>query len=137
MLQHSAARAEGASNKDIVTDFYNTVFRDHQVEAGFAKYVGERYTQHNPLVPDGAASAIGFFVPFFKANPNARSEIKRVAADGDLVWLHVHARQDVTDPNDRGRAIVDIFRVENGKVVEHWDVIQPVPAQAANPNGMF
>lgn len=137
LLRQPAAQAEGPSNKEIVTSFYEAVFRDHRVEEGFAKYVGDRYVQHNPLVPDGAAAAIGFFVPFFAANPHARNEIKRVAADGDLVWLHVHSRQNVNDPNDRGRAIVDIFRVEDGKIVEHWDVIQPVPAQAANPNTMF
>ena len=123
-----------ARNKQIVTSFYNMVFRDHRVAEGFATYVGERYTQHNPLVPDGSAAAIGFFVPYFAANPEAKSEIKRVIAEGDLVVLHVHARQRA---GDLGRAIVDIFRVEAGKIVEHWDVIQPVPAQAANTNTMF
>ncbi len=66
--------------------------------------------------------------------PNARNEIKRVIAEGDLVVLHVHS---VVIPNSPGRMIVDIFRVEDGKVVEHWDVIQPVPEKAANSNGMF
>jgi predicted SnoaL-like aldol condensation-catalyzing enzyme len=128
------AGSDLARNKEIVTTFYNTVFRDHRVEEGFAKYVGDRYTQHNPLVPDGSAAAISFFVPHFAANPDAKSEIKRVIAEGDLVVLHVHARQKA---DDLGRAIVDIFRVADGKIVEHWDVIQPVPAQAANANTMF
>lgn len=134
MLVRPVAQAESAGNKEIVVAFYNTVFNEHRVEEGFAKYVGDRYSQHNPLVPDGAAPAINFFVPYFRANPGARSETKRVAADGDLVWLHVHSRQR---PEDLGRAIVDIFRVENGKIVEHWDVIQTVPATSANANTMF
>ena len=134
ILGAGAVEDDLARNKEIVTSFYNMVFRDHQVADGFAKYVGDRYTQHNPLVPDGSAAAIGFFVPYFAANPEAKSEIKRVIAEGDLVVLHVHARQRADDP---GRAIVDIFRVESGKIVEHWDVIQAVPAQAANSNTMF
>jgi len=132
--QPSAAANQLERNKQIVTSFYNMVFRDHQVVEGFTTYVGDRYTQHNPAVPDGSAPAIGFFVPYFASNPEAKSEIKRVIAEGDLVVLHVHARQKATD---LGRAIVDIFRVEAGKIVEHWDVIQAVPAQAANPNTMF
>ena len=66
--------------------------------------------------------------------PNQRGEIKRVIAEGDLVVLHVHSTRGDDAP---GRAIIDIFRIENGKVVEHWDVIQDIPAQAANTNGMF
>ena len=66
--------------------------------------------------------------------PNRSSEIKRVMAEGDLVVLHVHSKPS---PEDRGSAIIDIFRVENGKIVEHWDVIQPIPEKAANTNTMF
>jgi predicted SnoaL-like aldol condensation-catalyzing enzyme len=60
--------------------------------------------------------------------------IKRVLVDGDMVILHVHA---IREPGERGVAIVDIFRLENGKIVEHWDVVQPIPEKAANSNGMF
>jgi len=72
--------------------------------------------------------------PYFTKNPTARSEIKRAVAEGDLVFLHVHAKSSETD---RGMAVVDIFRVENGKVVEHWDVVQPIPEKANNSNTMF
>ena len=75
------------------------------------------------------------FLAFLKDKfPNNRSEIKRIFADGDYVIVHVHA---VREPGTRGNAIIDIFRLENGKVVEHWDVVQPIPEKAANNNGMF
>jgi len=66
--------------------------------------------------------------------PNSHNEIKRVIAEGDLVVLHVHS---VREPGQRGRAIVDIFKVENGKIVEHWDVVQDIPEKSANDNTMF
>ena len=96
--------------------------------------MGPRYTQHNPNAADGPE---GFkrFIEFLREKfPNAHSEIKKVFADGDYVILHVHAGRE---PGTRGNAIVDIFKLENGKIVEHWDVIQPIPEQAANNNGMF
>jgi predicted SnoaL-like aldol condensation-catalyzing enzyme len=123
-----------ATNKKIVTSFYNLAFRDHKLEEAFARYGGDKYIQHNPLVPDGKEAVIKFFSGYFKLHPTAKNEIKRVIAEGDLVVLHVLSK---SEPTDRGRAIVDIFRVEKGKVVEHWDVIQAVPDKAANNNTMF
>ena len=123
-----------AKNKEMVIAFYNMIFQDHKVREAVDQYVGDRYIQHNPLVPDGTRVLIEFLEPYFAKNPTARSEIKRAVAEGDLVFLHVHARSSETD---RGMAVVDIFRVENGKVVEHWDVVQPIPEKAANENTMF
>src|ERR671929_74104 len=98
------------------------------------RYFGPKYLQHNPGAPDGIEGFRGF-VNFLKEKfPNSKSEIKRVFAEGDFVILHVHA---VREPGTRGRAIVDIFRLENGKIVEHWDVAQDIPEKAANSNGMF
>jgi predicted SnoaL-like aldol condensation-catalyzing enzyme len=75
------------------------------------------------------------FIGFLKEKlPDSRSEIKRAFADGDYVILHVHS---VREKDTRGRAIVDIFRLENGKIVEHWDVVQEIPEKAANGNGTF
>src|SRR5690606_11025646 len=89
---------------------------------------------HNPTAADGA-EGLRAFIDFLKARyPNQRGEIKRVIAEGDLVVLHVHSTRGDGTP---GRAIVDIFRIENGKVMEHWDVIQDIPAQSATMNGMF
>ena len=120
-------------NKKIVAAFYDAAVNQKDFEKA-SQYLGARYIQHNPLAADGRE---GFksFIAFLKDKfPNNRSEIKRIFADGDYVIVHVHA---VREPGTRGNAIVDIFRLENGKVVEHWDVIQPIPEKAANDNGMF
>jgi predicted SnoaL-like aldol condensation-catalyzing enzyme len=118
----------------MVTAFYKMVFYDHKVPDAFKTHVGASYRQHNPLVPDGIEPSVAFLSKRFETNPQAINEIKRVIADGDLVAVHVHSR---LNDADRGRAIVDIFRVESGKIVEHWDVIQPVPENAQNDNTMF
>jgi predicted SnoaL-like aldol condensation-catalyzing enzyme len=125
--------AQEESNRALVIRFYNTVFNQHDL--GIASTVlAPDYIQHNPHVPSGSPPFISFFTEHFKANPEARSTIVRSAADGDLVFLHVHS---TSNPQDRGNAIVDIFRVDHGKIAEHWDVIQPVPEHAANDNTMF
>jgi predicted SnoaL-like aldol condensation-catalyzing enzyme len=133
-LYTSAHNDTAAKNKAIVTEFYNLIFRDHKPEDAFARYGGPKYVQHNPRVPDGSDAMIKYFVPYFNSHPDARNDIKRAVAEGNLVVLHVHSKQNT---GDRGRAIVDIFRVDNGKVVEHWDVIQEIPDQSANDNGVF
>jgi len=120
------------SNRKLVVEFYDRFFNKHDLEA--ASVVADDYRQHNPQVPDGKKPLISFFSGFFKDNAQSKAEIVRSAADGDLVWLHVHATNGV---DDRGQAIVDIFRVKDGKIVEHWDVIQAVPSEAANKNTMF
>ncbi|WP_049730817.1 nuclear transport factor 2 family protein [Rhizobium ecuadorense] len=120
------------ANRKLVVEFYDRFFNKHDIEA--ASIVADDYRQHNPRVPDGKKSFVSFFTGFFKNNDQSRNEIMRSSADGDLVWLHVHSTNGA---GDRGRAIVDIFRVADGKIVEHWDVIQPVPEEAANKNTMF
>lgn len=120
-------------NKEVVTKFYNDFFNKHDV-AGASSVVAENYIQHNPEVPDGKKPFVSYFSGFFKENPESKAEIVRSAADGDLVWLHVHS---TNGKNDKGESVVDIFRVKDGKIVEHWDVIQKVPAESANKNTMF
>jgi predicted SnoaL-like aldol condensation-catalyzing enzyme len=121
-------------NAATVIAFYELIFQDHRVAEAFDRYAGDVYVQHNPGAADGREAVEAFLVPFFEANPMARSEIRRAIAQGDLVALHVHAKSNPIDP---GRAVVEIFRVQNGAIVEHWDVIQPIPVEAANDNTMF
>ncbi|PDT34596.1 hypothetical protein CO671_20225 [Rhizobium sp. M10] len=120
------------ANRKLVVEFYDRFFNSHDIEA--ASVVVDEYRQHNPEVPDGKKPLVSFFTGFFKDNPQSKAKIVRSSADGDLVWLHVHATNGT---DDRGQAIVDIFRVKDGKIVEHWDVIQAVPKEAANKNTMF
>ena len=120
-------------NKKIIAEFYDAALNQKDFEKA-SKYLGTRYTQHNPVAADGP-EGLKAFLAFLKDKfPNNRSEIKRIFADGDYVIVHVHA---VREPGTRGNAIIDIFKLENGKVVEHWDVVQPIPEKAANTNGMF
>lgn len=121
------------ANRALVLEFYDQFFNRHQVEEA-ATVVAEDYIQHNPHVPDGKAPFTGYFSEYFKENPESRARIVRSATDGDLVYLHVHSTANASDP---GQAVVDIFRVKDGMIVEHWDVIQDVPTETANDNTMF
>ena len=128
-----AGSTQEEANRKAVLAFYETALNQKDVDAALA-YVGDRYTQHNPNAadgPDGFRKFIGFLREKF---PNSHSEIKRSFVDGDYVILHVHA---VREPGTKGNAIVDIFKLENGKIVEHWDVVQPIPEKTTNNNGMF
>jgi predicted SnoaL-like aldol condensation-catalyzing enzyme len=126
-------QARLARNKKIVLAFYEQAINKKDFAAA-SKYMGETYTQHNPTAVDGPAGLKAWLEEFKKAYPDLRAEIKRVIAEGDYVVLHVYG---INGPSPHGTAVVDIFRVEDGKVVEHWDVIQPVPAEASNGNTMF
>ena len=128
-----AFAADLEANKKIVVDFYEKALNQKDFDAA-AKYFGPRYTQHNPGAPDGPEGFKRLVTLLKEKFPNSHNEIKRVIAEGDLVVLHVHS---VREPGQRGRAIVDIFKVENGKIVEHWDVVQDVPEKSANDNTMF
>lgn len=132
---HAVSRTPAeTANARIVTDFYEMAFNQHRPTEAARLYIGDRYIQHNPNVPNGAAAFYGYFEGFFRDHPQSRVTIHRVLADGDLVALHLHSQET---PDDPGRAIVDIFRLENGKIVEHFDVVQQVPTATANGNTMF
>jgi len=127
------AHADPEANKKAVLEFYDKALNQKDFDAA-SKYLGPRYIQHNPGAPDGIEGLKGFIALRKEKFPSAKSEIKRAFAEGDFVILHVHG---VREPGERGVAIVDIFRLENGKIVEHWDVVQPIPEKTANNNGMF
>jgi predicted SnoaL-like aldol condensation-catalyzing enzyme len=129
----AASEAQQEANRKAVLAFYEKGLNQKDPDGALA-YVGDRYVQHNPNVadgPEGFRRVIAFLREKF---PNSHSEIKRSFVDGDYVILHVHA---VREPGARGNAVVDIFKLENGKIVEHWDVVQPIPENPANSNTMF
>ncbi|WP_461335491.1 nuclear transport factor 2 family protein [Bradyrhizobium embrapense] len=129
----ATSEAQQEANRKAVLAFYEEGLNQKDADAALA-YVGNRYVQHNPGAadgPEGFRKFIGFLREKF---PNSHSEIKRSFVDGDYVILHVHA---VREPGTRGNAIIDIFKLEDGKIVEHWDVVQPVPENPANNNTMF
>ena len=121
-------------NKKTVVAFFTRAYNDHEPEDAVAKHVGSRYIQHNPDTPDGAAAFIESTKGWIARFPKVSVEIKRVIAEGDLVVTHDLVRPA---PGDRGLAGIDIFRLEKGKIVEHWDARQPAPEKAANENTMF
>jgi len=118
----------------VVTRFMTQFYVDKKVREAFETWVDPGYIQHNPMAQTGREAAIGFLEPFFTQHPAIHYSILRVIADGNLVAVHSHG---AFAPDDRGIAVVDILRVEGCKVMEHWDVVQPVPEKAANSNGMF
>jgi predicted SnoaL-like aldol condensation-catalyzing enzyme len=120
--------------KRLVLDFFDLAFVQRKAAEAAERYVGEVYIQHDPTARDGPELFVEFIGQFQAMAPDKTFDIKRVIADGDLVALHYHLKMT---PEDLGRAVVDIFRVEGGRVVEHWDVLQDVPAEAANENTMF
>lgn len=134
LVDPNDARAVG--NKDNILALYDLMINKKEAEQAVAKFFAPQYIQHNPLVPDGAAE----LARFFDKKAKDRANLRIVAID-DYVWAHVQFMNLFTDdPQDRGIAGVDIFKMDaDGKAIEHWDVLQEIgdPRNAAHANGMF
>ncbi len=129
----AADTAQMEENKKVVAEFYDAAVNQKNFEAA-SKFLGPRYIQHNPGAADGP-EGLEAYINFLREKfPDSHSEVKHVFADGDCVIQHVHS---VRTPGSRGSAIINIFKLENGKIVEHWDVIQEIPEKSANSNTMF
>ncbi|MBB5985233.1 nuclear transport factor 2 family protein [Sphingobium lignivorans] len=132
-----AQAAEGQCDltaRQVVERFIPLFYEQKDVRTAFMTWVAEDYIQHNPVAKDGRDNGIAALEPFFRSMPELRYTVARVIAEGDLVVVHNKLQMNA---QDRGSAVVDIFRVENCKIVEHWDVIQPIPEKSANPHPMF
>jgi predicted SnoaL-like aldol condensation-catalyzing enzyme len=130
----AAETAQERTNIRNVEAFYDAALNAKDFDRA-RTYIGDQYRQHNPTARDGI-EGLKAFIDFLRAKfPASHSEITQAFADGKYVILHVHS---VREPGTRGRAIVDIFRLDDhGKVVEHWDVVQDIPEKPANANTMF
>ena len=106
----------------------------HRIDILRNECFAKNYIQHSPHVADGRDAVLSLFAKRFKNNPDITTSVKRTASEGDLVWIHQHVKRT---PEDLGRAVINIFRMKDGKFAEHWNLGQAVPEKSKNNNTMF
>jgi len=121
-----------ANNKKIVVEFYQKLFGDKDISV-IDQYIVEDYIQHNPIAADGRQALKEIANKWIANQPKTQVDFQKVVADGDLVFLHIKTKSF----SGKDLSLVDIFRLKNGKIVEHWDIMQEVPEKSANPHPMF
>lgn len=130
----AAHAADAPGNKALVMKAYQELFGDHDLTA-LDRYWTKEYIQHNPYMTDGTGAVRQYLEKIgILKGPKFKVEFIRVAAEGDLVFTQTRQPKQGNSPE---MVFVDIFRVENGKIAEHWDVMQPVPADAINKRPMY
>ncbi|MGW4384630.1 nuclear transport factor 2 family protein [Kitasatospora sp. NPDC004531] len=115
-------------NKQLVTDYLTTVWNEGKADEA-DRFLAENLIQHNPNLPDGRKPVADFVAGFKTQVPDGRFEIRRIASDHDLVFVHSHF---TAHDGDRGMAVVDVFRIEGGLIAEHWDAKENVPETTAS-----
>ena len=120
-------------NRAAFERFVEIFYTQKRVREAFDFLVAEDYRQHNPTIPDGPEAAVRMLTPKFDGSPGSRFEVQRILVDGDLALVHVRA----SGPGRPDAAVADIYRFENGRIVEHWDVLQPVPEDPVHDHPMF
>jgi predicted SnoaL-like aldol condensation-catalyzing enzyme len=120
-------------NRAAFEEFCALFYEHKRVAEAFRLLVADTYRQHNPTIADGPDAAIAALTPKFDGSPDARFVVQRILIDGDLAMVHVRASR----PGVPDAAVADIYRFENGRIVEHWDVLQPVPAHSVHNHPMF
>lgn len=123
-----AYQATTIRNRAIMTDFVQILYDQRQPRVAFEKYVHEGYIQHNPIIADGRENALKWLEPVF-SKPDAEIQVRRVLVDGEFATVQIIGRMS---PDDPGSAIINIFRLEDGVIIEHWDVTQAMPAATAS-----
>ncbi|KQW79631.1 nuclear transport factor 2 family protein [Brevundimonas sp. Root1279] len=124
-----------AANRQLVLDFYTLGLVERQPEVAFERYTSPAFVEHKPDIPGGTrAAVVEFLGGIIRDVPTARWEVLRSAASDDLVFIHARM---TPAPGAPAYALADIFRVENCRIVEHWDVVAGPPEDSVNPHSRF
>jgi predicted SnoaL-like aldol condensation-catalyzing enzyme len=129
----TTASETGEANRRILMEFIELFYKQRKVRLAFERHVAVDYIQHNPNIADGREAAITALEPLFNSTESS-FHIHRILVDGDFAAIHLRGRRS---PQVLGGAVVDLYRFSSGRIVEHWDVLQPIPELALNPHPMF